>query len=600
VIRSWRLWIAVSGCLLVALAGVLLLSDFALSLDRADRQARESAALEENVRLALWRLDSDLLPLVTRESAVATEAYAPVVPARGVLDAKRRPVTEGSVFQVSPLLSRLPDHVLLHFQVGPDGTVTSPQVVDPALREAMEATLPTSELTLAARLRSLSSMLERVDLRGLLAERWLHAQRPELEAGRQDRLTEALQVTKNANEWNARARSARQAASSFSLPSTSPSASYESPEASEDRRGREPRPEGARREAGDAMQAFWVGDSLLLGRRVRMEGVEHIQGCWLDWPGLRVWLLGQVKDLLPNAELEPVRGGGGGKGDGRMLAALPVRLVPGRAATDEYAAGAVSSLPVVLTVAWSGVLLAVVAVVALLVGVVALSERRGAFVSAVTHELRTPLTTFRMYTEMLAAGMVPDEGRRREYFDILHREAERLSHLVENVLAYARIERGREPARLERVGVRAMVERMRERLEARASQAGMALSVELAADALVLTAPAAVEQVLFNLVDNASKYAVSAEDRRIHLGLERRGGRVGLVVWDHGPGVDAVTARRLFEPFSKSVQTAAKTAPGVGLGLALCRRLARSMRADLRHERAPAGGARFVLWLPAA
>jgi len=48
------------------------------------------------------------------------------------------------------------------------------------------------------------------------------------------------------------------------------------------------------------------------------------------------------------------------------------------------------------------------------------------------------------------------------------------------------------------------------------------------------------------------------------------------------------------------VQTAAKTAPGVGLGLALCRRMARSMRADLRHERVPEGGARFILWLPSA
>ena len=62
-----------------------------------------------------------------------------------------------------------------------------------------------------------------------------------------------------------------------------------------------------------------------------------------------------------------------------------------------------------------------------------------------THELRTPLTTFRMYAEMLARGMVPDAARRQEYFDTLQREAERLTLLVENVLAYARLERGRKP-----------------------------------------------------------------------------------------------------------------------------------------------------------
>ena len=589
-IRSWRIWIAVSVCLCLALAGVVWLSAFALRLDRADRQARESAAREENARLALWRLDSDLLPLVARESAVAAEAYGSISPARGVLDARRRPMEEGTAFLASPLLSRLPEHVLLHFQLAPDGTVSSPQVVAPGLRESVGAALPASEAArLEGRLQELTALLRGVDLRRALLERPIQDRRAEAQDSRKASLDDVAQVAKNVIEFSARSRSASQAVRQG--PGLSGSNSYGEAAPQEDA----PRP-GLE---GEAMRALWVGDTLLLGRRVRLEGVEYIQGCWLDWPGLRTWLLGQIRDLMPSAALEPVRGREA-QGDGRMLAALPVRLVPGRAPEGGYGTASSSSLPVVLMVAWSGVLLAGVAVVALLVGVVSLSERRGAFVSAVTHELRTPLTTFRMYTEMLAAGMVPDEGRRREYFDILHREAERLSHLVENVLAYARIERGRAPARLERMPVRAMVERMEERLAQRAAQAGMELCVDVPADVVVVTDPSAVEQVLFNLVDNASKYAATASDNRIHVEVERRRGRVGLAVRDHGPGVDASTARRLFEPFSKSVQTAAKTAPGGGLGLALCRRLARSMRADLRHERVPEGGARFVLWLPVA
>ncbi|HZI16628.1 MAG TPA: HAMP domain-containing sensor histidine kinase [Myxococcus sp.] len=585
-IRSWRIWVAVSACLLLALAGVVWLSAFALRLDRADRQARESAAREEDARLALWRLDSDLLPLVARESALSPEAYGPVSPARGILDSGLKPVEEGSVFLASPLLAMPPEHVLLHFQWAADGTVSSPQVVEAGLRESVGAVLDGAQAELLeTRLKTLTALLREADVRRALAERTAQAQRSEEEEPRRggNKLAGLFQMSKSANEWNARSRSAKQATSLSQSVGLYNNALNEPP------------PE----EDAYAMQAFWVGDTLLLGRRVRVAGEEFIQGCWLDWPGLRGWLLGRIEDLLPHAVLEPVREAGGSR-DGRTLAALPVRLVPGQAPEGGYAGESISSLPVVLTVAWSGVLLAGVAVVALLVGVVALSERRGAFVSAVTHELRTPLTTFRMYTEMLASGMVPDEGRRREYFDILHREAERLSHLVENVLAYARIERGRAPARLERVGVRAMLERMEERLRQRAEQAGMELCVTVPEDVAVLTDASAVEQVLFNLVDNASKYAAPAEDRRIHVELERRSGRVGLAVRDHGPGVDKVTARRLFEPFSKSVQTAARTAPGVGLGLALCRRLARSMRADLRYEKVPAGGARFVLWLPAA
>ena len=81
----------------------------------------------------------------------------------------------------------------------------------------------------------------------------------------------------------------------------------------------------------------------------------------------------------------------------------------------------------------------------LLLGALSLGKRRADFVSAVTHELRTPLTTFRMYAEMLADDMVPDPDQRREYLSTLLVESNRLRHLVENVLTYARLEaRGEE------------------------------------------------------------------------------------------------------------------------------------------------------------
>src|SRR4029078_4565898 len=84
----------------------------------------------------------------------------------------------------------------------------------------------------------------------------------------------------------------------------------------------------------------------------------------------------------------------------------------------------------------------------------------------------TPLTTFRMYAEMLARGMVPDANRRQEYFTTLQREAEPLTLLVENVLAYARLERGRKPQAQDRVTLRSLLERVGPRLKQRASPAG--------------------------------------------------------------------------------------------------------------------------------
>src|SRR5262249_15641973 len=183
----------------------------------------------------------------------------------------------------------------------------------------------------------------------------------------------------------------------------------------------------------------------------------------------------EVTDLSLNTDLLPV--GEDTAGDpSRMLAGLPARLFVG----SKILAGTVSpSLAWALKLGWLAGLLAVAAAALFLAGVMTLSERRAAFVSSVTHELRTPLTTFRMYSEMLAKGMVPDAARRQEYFDTLQREAERLTLLVENVLAYARLERGRRPQGQDRVTIAGLLERVGPRLKQRAAQAGMECDLQV-------------------------------------------------------------------------------------------------------------------------
>jgi K+-sensing histidine kinase KdpD len=124
-------------------------------------------------------------------------------------------------------------------------------------------------------------------------------------------------------------------------------------------------------------------------------------------------------------------------------------------------------------------------------------------------------------------------------------------------------------------------------------------SDEAALGTVVHVDASAVEQILFNLVDNACKYAApTASEKIIHLEALPDGKFAMLRVRDHGQGISAEGAKRLFQPFSKSAHEAALTAPGVGLGLALCRRLSRSMGGDLRLETLAKGGACFVLTLP--
>jgi len=246
-------------------------------------------------------------------------------------------------------------------------------------------------------------------------------------------------------------------------------------------------------------------------------------------------------------------------------------------------------------------LLAAVAVAVLMRGVVVLSERRADFVSAVTHELRTPLTTFRMYAEMLAEGMVPDEATRRKYFNTLLVEADRLTHLVENVLAYARLERGGLGNRVRAVPGGDLIDMCTGRSSDRARSAGLEMQADADAtirNATVLADPSAVEQIVFNLVDNACKYARAATNRKLLVKATIADGKFLIQVRDYGPGIAVDQRRLLFQPFHKSASEAAVTAPGVGLGLALSRRLARDMGGDLRLDDRITDGAGFVIVLP--
>ena len=331
----------------------------------------------------------------------------------------------------------------------------------------------------------------------------------------------------------------------------------------------------------------WLEDELLLVRHATVDGGVRLQGLWLDWPKLRARLLDTIKDLLPNAELSPTDPAWL---DATSMVALPVRLLPGRV---ELAMSDPSPLRRSLIIAWACFLIAATAVGIVLNRAMLLSERRGAFVSAVTHELRTPLTTFQLYSEMLADDMVPDAEKRREYLRTLCDESTRLTHLVENVLSYSRIERGRASARRETLLLSDLIARIEPRLRQRTQPTGLDLRVVAASEAAetqVHVDALAVEQIVFNLVDNACKYAAPASKEKtllVEVAVESR--QVVIRVRDHGPGLSKEQLKRLFRPFEKSATEAAHSAPGVGLGLALCRRLARELGGDLVLESSDAG-----------
>jgi signal transduction histidine kinase len=345
------------------------------------------------------------------------------------------------------------------------------------------------------------------------------------------------------------------------------------------------------------MTAFWIDRHLYLARELENGNVRQAEGCLLDWNQLKPVLLESIRDLLPDADLEPLPPDE--PGDHLTVATLPLRLIPGEPRLNNLPVS--SALKPTLTVAWSCFLLSAAALGVMLFGVVRLSERRAAFVSAVTHELRTPLTTFRLYSDLLADREALSEEKYDRYIDTLKNEAERLEYLVENVLSWSRLERSAETQLIEDIDWNDLYERIESSLQERAAQAGMELEYSLQEDnapILIRGNRTAIERILFNLIDNACKYAGSSDDNRLEIDLSANDRKVSINIRDHGPGISDEVRLRLFWPFTKSAEEAARSAPGIGLGLSLSRRLARDMQGDLRLVESSSSGSTFELRLP--
>lgn len=644
--RPWLIWLFFAGGVAIVLAAMGALSLAALELEGAEARAARLAARGERIRLALWRMDSTVAPLIARESARPYYSYNAFYSPDRAYNRMFEPLRPSDVLVPSPLLTFDSPLVRLHFHVAPDGQVTSPQAPTGNQRDLAEAAyLPPARVAESAeRLKHLAAVL---DPRAVLAR--LADQPPTTATGagatpdgrrahRQPVQAQALQPDPRAEpqvalrqrelseqEWKARreqfnananapARQTRQR-----LEDTKDLAKSRLPAPAVDEAARPPGRAGRAGPAGGQvassevhegpMQALWAGGELLLVRRVRVNGQNYLQGAWLDWPAVRQWLAESTADLLPQARLLPAAASGrdGGEGAGRpaeqtgdgLLATLPAALSAGRVPAAGLL-GAARPVRWALLAAWAGVLVGSAAVGAALHAALTLSRRRGDFVSAVTHEMRTPLTTFQLYTDLLADGLVAEPQKQRGYLRRLQGEAQRLSHLVENVLAYARLS-GARAADARPMPLGEVLDGCRERLEARAQRDGLDLTVtggDAAAEAVVVANPSYVEQILLNLVDNACKYARVGP---ITVSLAVADGHATCCVQDQGPGLSAEARRKLFRPFARSAAEAAGNAPGVGLGLALSRQLARDMGGDLTAEPSDSpGGARFCIRLPRA
>ncbi|MEM7599858.1 MAG: HAMP domain-containing sensor histidine kinase [Verrucomicrobiota bacterium] len=607
--RSLLRWLLFGGCLLLLVGALSLITARSLSLERERTVAAEEARLREQVRLALWRMEAKASAVLVRESARPTRHYQTFPAVDALINGEETNLAAVEVREPSPLLGTTPDLVKLHFQCQLSPPVGASLLCSPQVPLGEERTMALKQYEVAPEIAEAERRM--VEMKQLL----VHHRDWETVAGfglmnlgrktgivfvKREDGSKATVAAVNAwgtadqvwMETNLIKRPIEQSLEATKAPvkKVAAASAVASSTASFD--------PGSEEVVGD-MNTMWLGEELMLLRQVKGEGNLRMQGAWLDWPQLEKRLLASISDLLPQARLFPIPSEEL-RNDWRALVTLPVRLEPGPLPASVTAIATPGMRPA-LALAWICFLATSIATGFILHRTIQLSERRAAFVSAVTHELRTPLTTFRLYSEMLAEGAIPEEKERKSYLQTLCVESDRLTRLVENVLLFSRIERTSSLPKKEQIPINDLVARLRPRLEDRCRQGSLNLTIKRHDDlseASLETDEMVVEQILFNLVDNADKYAAShSQPREIQWEIAHIRNTWRLTVRDFGPGLSPVAMQTLFQPFCKSASEAADTAPGVGLGLALCRRLARQLGGDLQYAQPEGRGAAFTLLL---
>jgi signal transduction histidine kinase len=578
----WTWWGFVA-CVALLLGGLAWASTEALRFEEREIQSRHESFNRQTLRLTLWKMESNLAPMLAREFGRSPEDYRSF-----------RWLDRDSGFRLASPLVRTPaSPILLHFEIdAATDEITSPQVPQSDRDEALN--VYTTEYEIAVAERRLKQVADRI--RGEFPDFGAFAQRPlTTHADLRDadsQLPSQDPLERNLEDFERRVKTRAGYARPEPQPMpTAPADSDSSPRIVQSRSAA----------IVSDFRAEWFGSGdgamLVMTRSVRTDDRDLIQGFWLDFNAIRTSLADACGDLADRVSIVPARGAVSTESAERRLAALPVEILLASSPLPESERW--TPLRTTLLVTWAGAVAGVILIGLVLRTSTELAERRGRFVSAVTHELRTPLTTFCMYTQMLSEGMVKDEEDRRHYIGTLRSESQRLARIVESVLDYAKL--GKRKPGNGRVLLQAgdFIEQCERPLRDRCEQSGVELVISREGDftRAIEVDPGAVERVLYNLIDNACKYGEVNGHALVSLAVVISAKDLEFTIQDNGPGIERKERKRIFRPFVRGRTQVAGTVSGLGLGLALARGLARQMGGDLRLTPSD-HGARFVVRVP--
>lgn len=228
-----------------------------------------------------------------------------------------------------------------------------------------------------------------------------------------------------------------------------------------------------------------------------------------------------------------------------------------------------------------------------------LENTRKEFVANVSHELRTPLSLIKGFVETLLEGAKDDPECTTRYLKTIQKHTDRLAYLIEDLLTISQLESGRVLLNVEQTSLRAVAERVLDDLRTRASETQVEIRNDLPADLIAPADADRLEQVLFNLVENAIKYGRPK-------GLVQIGGQLqdssNVEVWvqDDGPGIPSEAQARIFERFYRVDRARSRETGGTGLGLAIVKHIVLAHGGNVWVKSQPGQGATFHFTLPLA
>jgi two-component system phosphate regulon sensor histidine kinase PhoR len=228
----------------------------------------------------------------------------------------------------------------------------------------------------------------------------------------------------------------------------------------------------------------------------------------------------------------------------------------------------------------------------------ALARQQAGFVSAVSHEFRSPLTSLVHLTSLLRSDFQPGDARRRQYYDALAVETDRLRRFVETLLDVGRIQAGAARYHLAPVDPAAVVRGVVEDFRAHAAAHGHQVTLVCAAGLPRIAADVeALGRALWNLLENAAKY--SPEGSPIEVSVEEDQGRLAIRVTDHGAGIPASERPHIFDQFFRGAAAAESAVKGTGVGLAIVRHVILGHAGEIRLDSANGAGSTFSILIPA-